>query len=326
MQSTTPSWLPADPELRVIVSCTARLRGGGPRRLPDRRDAHGPLAAVLVETREEAEQVLRALDAPGRVLALDVERKQDLDLLAVAREVLQHAVVVPTKPNDATVRSLDVLLTTVLGPDLAGLRAAVVGTGNIGLKAVLLLAERNARVLVHGRDPLAVRRTVEAVAAVVPAHQPAHPAVLSDADADLDLLVTAVSADGVVDEEWLTRLRPGALVVDVGIGNLSPGFIAGAASTGVRVLRLDTRFAEAQVLWPAPGFAERGPARAVLDDVDVVSGGWVGELGVVVVDDVAHPTQVVGVADGRGGLVPAPDQDLGTRERVERVQRVVSGG
>ena len=56
---------------------------------------------VLVETTDQATEVLRALDAPGRVLVLDVERKQDVDLLAVAREVVSSARVVPTKPNDA---------------------------------------------------------------------------------------------------------------------------------------------------------------------------------------------------------------------------------
>ena len=138
------AWLPDLAIDRVIVSCTARARGRAVVRLPDRHDAHGPLAAILVETEAAAREVLTALDRPGRVLALDVERKQAVDLMALARELVRAATVVPTKPNDATVRSLDVLLTHVLGPDLTGVTAGVLGTGNLGLKSALLLAERGA--------------------------------------------------------------------------------------------------------------------------------------------------------------------------------------
>ncbi|QIM21563.1 hypothetical protein G7075_11180 [Phycicoccus sp. HDW14] len=321
--SPQPRWLPADDVDRVIVSCTARLRGVPVRRLPDRHDAHGPLAAVLVETAEAAREVLTALDRPGRTLALDVERKQDLDLPAIAAQVVRHARLVPTKPNDATVRSLDVLLTRVAGLDLAGLTAVVVGTGNLGLKAALLLAERNATVRVSGRDPAAVDRTVAAVAAVLPAFHGAPPRADDPARGPVDLLVTAVSADGVVGAEWLGRLREGATVVDVGIGNVSGGLVEGAPARGVAVVRLDTRLAEAQVLWPAPGVGAAGPAQAELDGVPVVSGGLVGPRGSVVVDDVSDPRQVVGVADGVGGLVPLESLEPWMTERMSRVRHRV---
>ena len=112
------------------------------------------------------------------------------------------------------------------------------------------------------------------------------------------------------------------MVVDVGIGNLSAGFVAGAVAAGVTVLRLDTRACEAQVLWPAPGFGPgEGPTRALVAGVDVASGGLVAERGVVVVDDARSPAQLVGVADGRGGLVPPGALEPADQERVGRVLR-----
>jgi hypothetical protein len=318
--STTPgAWLPRIAHDRVVVSCTARARGEHVVRLPDREDAHGPLAAVMVETEAAARQVFGALDRPGRVLAVDVERKQDVDLMAVARETVRSATLVPTKPNDATVRSLDVLLTHVLGPDLSGIPAGVYGTGNLALKSSLLLAERGAALRVAGRDRSAVLRTVDAVAAVLPAFTTQHPAPLADDDR-LALLVTAVSASNVVGPDWADRLAPGAVVVDAGIDNVSPAFCEAAHALGARVLRLDTRAAEAQVLWPAPGFFDGTFGDGTVDGVRVVAGGVVGRRGDVVVDDRSRPSRVIGVASGSGGLVPHPDLTDEEREGVERVR------
>lgn len=323
--STTPvAWLPDLAIDRVIVSCTARSRGRAVVRLPDRHDAHGPLAAILVETDAAAREVLTALDRPGRVLALDVERKQAVDLMALARELVREATVVPTKPNDATVRSLDVLLTHVLGPDLTGVTAGVLGTGNLALKSALLLAERGATLRVAGRDERAVRRTVDAVAAVLPAFTPERPAPLADGDR-LALLVTAVSASAVVGPEWVERLAPGAVVVDAGIDNVSPSFCQAALAAGATVLRLDTRAAEAQVLWPAPGFFDGTFGRGTVDGVQVVAGGVVGRRGDVVVDDRSRPSQVVGVASGSGGLVAESDLTDEQREGVDRVRTGLLG-
>ncbi len=321
--SPQSGWVPADDVDRVIVSCTARARGVPIRRLPDRRDAHGTLAAVLVETAEAAREVLAALDRPGRTVAIDVERKQDLDLPAIAAQVVRRATLVPTKPNDATIRSLDVLLTRVAGLDLAGLTVVVVGTGNLGLKTALLLAERNAAVRVTGRDARAVDRTVAAVAAVLPAFHTVPPTADVPAEGDVDLLITVVSADAVVGADWLDRLRTGGTVVDVGIGNVSGDLVEQAPARGVDVVRLDTRLAEAQVLWPAPGVGAAGPARAEVSGVLVVSGGLVGPRGAVVVDDVRDPRQVVGVADGVGGLVPPDSLGPSMTERMERVRHRV---
>ena len=151
-------------------------------RLPDRRDAYGVLAAVLVETGAQARTVLTALDRPGRVLAIDVERKQAVDLMAIAREVVREARIVPTKPNDATIRSLDVLLTHVVGPDLTGVGACVLGTGNLGLKASS--SSRSAGRGCTSRAATGPRSLgpSEPSAAVLPRHSPFAPVALSDGD------------------------------------------------------------------------------------------------------------------------------------------------
>jgi hypothetical protein len=321
MAGTEPlSWLPPASYGRVVVTCSARHHGGTPRRLPDRHDFQGLIAAVLVDDPDYVEEVFQRLDQPGRTIYVDVERKQAVDLFAVASEVVRDATLAHTKPNDVTVRSLDVFLTHILGPDLRAVVCGVYGTGNLGFKSALLLAERNAVVYVGGRSGTAVARTVLAINAILPHHHE-HPVRPWGPTDRVNLMVSAVTARRVLGQVWLGQLEPRAHVVDMGIDNFDEEFISGALSVGVTVNRLDTRAAESQVLVPAPGFVDEVYGRARVADVAVVSGGVVGERGVVVVDNLVNPTMVVGVANGMGGLVSENLLTKAERGRITDVQR-----
>ncbi len=318
-----PRWLPSAAYRRVAVSCTARHHGGEPRRLPDRQDSRGAIAAILVDEARQAAEVFRLLDRSDRVIYVDVERKQEVDLFAVAQRVVARATLAHAKPNDVTIRSLDVLVSRELGPDLRAVRCGVYGTGNIGFKTALLLAERNAQVRVAGRSAAAVARTVNAINAILPRYQERPVDSWKPAES-VGLMVTAVTAEGVVDAGWLRRLEPGAWVVDVGIDNLDEGFIAGALADGARVTRLDTRAADGQLPIAAPGFFDDAYGMALVGAVPVVSGGVIADRGVVVVDNLKRPTMVVGIANGLGGLVPWAEVRSEERERLADVERHLS--
>jgi len=54
----------------------------------------------------------------------------------------------------------------------------------------------------------------------------------------------------------------------------------------------------------------------------VVAGGLVGALGDVVVDSITNPTRVVGVADGRGRILPG---GKGFEDRIRMVESALAG-
>jgi hypothetical protein len=314
-----PNWLPSTAYDRVAVLNTARHHGGEPRRLPDRIDFRGSMAAILVDEPRFVEDVFRLLDQQGRTIYIDVERKQAVDLFAVAARVVSKATLAHIKPNDVTVRSLDVFVKHALGPDLRAVRCGIYGTGNLGFKIALLLAECNAKVLIAGRSESSVGRTVTAINAILPRHHQ-QPVESWAGGSTVHLFITAVTARGAVDAKWLDRLEPGAAVIDVGIDNLDGEFIEKALAAGATVNRLDTRAAESQVVEPAPGFFEEVCGSAMVGNIPVVSGGVVRERGVVVVDNLAQPTMVLGVANGLGGLVHRDTWTPDERERVAVVK------
>lgn len=279
------------------------------------------MAAVQVETDDEARELLAGLDADGRVFYLDVERKQKLDLMGVARSLALKATVMPIKPNDITVDAFQAVVGSKFGFDLTDLRIAIVGTGNLGFKFALRLAELGAEVSLHGRDVEKARRLVEMLNRIVPAYT--RHVVSAGIKGPVDILASAVTAEHNIDIGWLPSLAPGALCVDVGINNLSPDFIVAAHRAGHTCMRLDVRSAGDPLPAISNTFFTDVLGRRLIDDVPVVAGGYIGYRGEVVLDEIAAPTRVVGVANGTGGLLPIEQWGPEATEAVGRVSRYI---
>lgn len=304
----------------VMILSTARLRGAGIQRLPDRVDQDRPVAALQVETAEQAARVMSALDRAGRHLYLDVERKHDLDLMGIAAETVRHAQVSTTKPNDTTVGALMATLAHHRGTDHRDRRVCIVGAGNLGFKFALRLAEEGADVALSGRSAIKAQQLAGTINAIVPRYTPY--AVRDQPHEDsIDVLVGAAAAAGVLTEEWLDRLAPHALCIDVGIGTLTPDLVEGAHAQGHEVCRLDVRAADEPLPSYPSRFFETTWGRENAGDHHLVAGGVLGRLGDVVLDRLPDPTAVLGVADGRGGLVPAPSVTPAMEARVEQAAR-----
>ena len=304
---------------QIMVLSTARRHGRGPQRLPDRMDRGRAIAAVQVENDQEARQVLTSLDRPGRRFYLDVERKQDLHLVDLARTTLTHSTFAVIKPNDITVNALEALLAELCEVDVSQMRVAVYGTGNLGFKIALRLAERGGRVSLHGRDAGKASRLCRTMNEVLPPFSPS--AVSTETSSgSIDVLVSAVSADSVITPDWLTRLAPQALCLDVGINNFTADFLEGALSAGHTMMRLDVRSAgDPLPTEPNPFFSEVA-GQIDVDGVTAVAGGYIGKYGDVVLDRITPPSRVVGVANGTGGLLQVEQWSDEIQRSVSRIR------
>lgn len=306
----------------VMVLSTARHHGRGLARLPDRIDRGRRIAALQVETDEQAREVFRRLDRVGIRFVVDVERKQDVDLLRVARELVVKGKYTTIKVNDVTVDALDAVIANHLGPDITDVAVAVVGTGNLGFKFALRLAERGARVAMVGRDRAKAELLCAALNAVLPRFT--RHFVETDTREEVRVLVGAASASHVIGEKWVDRLADHALCVDGGIDNFSPGFIALANRLGHSCVRLDVRAAvDATQVDPNPFFNDVA-GRSTVAGHAVVAGGYVGLSGEVVVDQIKEPHRVVGVANGTGGLLDPQCWDDAQKRAVAEVEASIS--
>ena len=127
------------------------------------------------------------------------------------------------------------------------------------------------------------------------------------------------------DQAFAQHLSRNTYVIDAGIGTLLPEGIAEAQRRGCLLLRVN--------IWPAltgslsaahESLVETREALGweTLGGVSVVAGGAMGQSGDVIVDSVHHPTRVIGVCDGKGGVRFRFGDD--ETERVRRVQTEIN--
>ena len=127
------------------------------------------------------------------------------------------------------------------------------------------------------------------------------------------------------DQRFAKRLSKQTYVLDAGIGAILPDGIAEAQRRGCLLLRVD--------IWPAltgtlsaahDSLMKTSDALGweILDGIPVVAGGAMGQSGDVIVDSVHHPTRVIGVCDGKGGVrFRFSNEDA---ERVRQVQTEIN--
>jgi 4-hydroxy-2-oxovalerate aldolase len=129
----------------------------------------------------------------------------------------------------------------------------------------------------------------------------------------------------LLDRGVMAALDPGSLVFDATIGAVELDAIQEALDRGIRIVRPDMRAAMAGELVAQLGVAATTKelmGRAQIAGWPVVAGGLVGALGDVVVDSITNPSRVVGVADGRGRILPG---GTGFEERIRMVEAALAG-
>jgi 4-hydroxy-2-oxovalerate aldolase len=142
---------------------------------------------------------------------------------------------------------------------------------------------------------------------------------------DADAVIVWAEPSGLT-REHAGRLGKDTVLLDAGIGTLSSEAIAEARSRGVLLVRvniwpvlsgaLEAAHESARVRIECLGWKELG-------GVPVVAGGAMGEAGAIVVDCINHPSRVIGVADGHGGVLYrwGPDDETRVRRVNEEILR-----
>lgn len=118
------------------------------------------------------------------------------------------------------------------------------------------------------------------------------------------------------DEGYAAHLRKGTYLIDAGIKSIVPAGLAKAQEVGALPIRINIWPTLAGTLLAAHVGSQSQAKRGTIDTVPVVSGGAIGERGAIVVDDIEHPSRIIGVADGEGGLM------VHTADFAEQIRRV----
>lgn len=212
------------------------------------------------------------------------------------------------KANDITVDAVWHILSHVKGI-LSGKKIAIVGAGNIGFKIALKLVESGCNVELVRRDVARGTLMADVINAVKPtstfaiAHYNADPL---KASVFADAIIGCTNGIPVITWEMIAAMRPDGVVIDVGKGTIDKGALKKGIEQGVLIIRADV----------APGIDglistirttrnmmknEMG-RRTIQDGIHLVSGGFMGLDGDIVVDNFKTPAFIIGVSNGMGDI------------------------
>ena len=210
------------------------------------------------------------------------------------------------KPNDITVESVWHFLSGLFD-SLSGKRIAIIGSGNIGFKLALKLVECGCHVELVRRDMMRGTLMANAINVTKPISTLAIAHYNNNAlQASLfcDALIGCTNGVPAINIDMIQSMSPKGIIIDVGKGSVFKEALAKAVQSKIKIIRCDiysaldgfisTMYSNKIVMSHKIG------RREIEDGVFVVSGGYMGLLDDVVVDDYLKPSQIVGVANGIG--------------------------
>lgn len=266
------------------------------------------IGSVAVDTPAHVCEVVDAVDGIVDLLLVDGESRPapGRSLLTLAQARAQHSHVLGYLDSEVWVRSV-VQQVAQLVPPSDDRPIVVYGLDRLALNVALALLERHYAVVLTGAPTEAMDAAVSRLRGMAEGrgrveHQ-ARPVAAAHAAA---AVVRFGREAPLMEAEVVAAVAPDGIVFDAGIGCLTDAAMACAHQRGVRMVRPDMRAAlaaELALLVGAARLTQDIMGRGLIAGVPVVAGGLIGRYGELVVDSLAHPTKIVGVADGRGSVI-----------------------
>ena len=239
-------------------------------------------------------------------------------------EYIKKSKVFEFKPNDLTVNATWSFLSQRFR-FLSGKKISILGAGNIGSKLALKLVECGAEVHLHRRDFYKGHHIVhglnlikpEGVIANIHFHQN-----IMQASFLSDILIGASNGHPVIDSDVVNSVKKNCLIVDLGKNNLTKKAIKTAIQHSVEIYRTDvTPAMESYVheVLKMQDILENSYGKKDLGFCNIISGGFFGSFGDIVVDRINNPKRVTGVAQGDGSLKVALNN--GDQSNINRLKK-----
>jgi 4-hydroxy-2-oxovalerate aldolase len=258
------------------------------------------MANVMLAEPARLSDVLEAADPLVNYVLLDAAT------IAIPDGALKMATLLPYSDQAMWARAAVTHVTALMEGDVQGAELAVTGFPELAMPAALRLQALGANVWLYAGLP----------------DEDQMPTLLEIAD-KMDGVLSLSPRQPAVGAEVVAAMDTGSLLYDGGIGSLAEEAVSAAESRGIRVVRVDMRptlAATALELIGARRIVKEHMGRATWGGVDVVAGGLIGHRDEVIVDSIGAPARVIGVADGKGGILAPDPQD----DRVLRVRQAIA--
>jgi len=320
--------LQSENQKAIMISTTAK-HALDFRILPRRTIMGMAMSCFMINDEKVLEETLTFFDGKVDYIYIDIEKKQHVNLFKIARSVVKQSQLVTVKPNDTTLESCDLLIRNQLQDNLYHKKVVVIGTGNLASKLALRLAERQAYVYIKGRSVEKEEAVINGVNLFLPKYTyPIQSFAELKANDNADVVVSFLSGQFTEEESLLPVIGEDSFIIDGGINNFSSDFIQRMLRENINITRLDTRIALPYQMLSGHDFTrtffKEVFGQAQIQGITVASGGYIGPEGTVIVDNIKQPNQVIGIADGRGGVKANEQLSETDGSRIQKIEQTLS--
>jgi len=277
--------------------------------LPIRRTEHLICGAVTVYSLKAAIKIANKIDGEVDYIILDAEQKVN-GLQNQVKSIIKHtskSQVLTFKSSDATADSTDSIISNLFHVPMDK-KVAIIGAGNIGSKVALKLVERGYDVSISRRRLNEAKKIANALNLIKPKYciKKIIPKSSSSIAKNCDLLIGFTNGVPAITSKMVQQMKKNGIILDGGIGTIKSEAITPAIKKGIQVIRVDIRsgFASAMtLLFETKNHLSKTFGHTKIKGIEIVAGGLYGKYGEVVVDSITEPKQLIGIADGKGGII-----------------------
>ena len=268
------------------------------------KNIDGKVDIILSDSEKMIPIHFRKLNS-GEIQRLD--KVEEVRSSNVCFRAIKKSYVFEYKPNDLTINSAWSFLSQRLNY-LDEKKICILGAGNIGSKLALKLVESGADVSIYRRNIDKGTIITDGLNLIKPECVINKIQFYSDAEqasSRADVLIGASNGYPIIDKNIVMNLKRDCLIVDLGKNNLTENAIKIATEYSMNIFRTDvTPAIEAFVheLLKTQDILMHSCGKKDLGFCNIVSGGYFGRNGDIVVDNIDKPLHVLGVAQGNGLL------------------------
>lgn len=274
------------------------------------------LTGIIVFSEVEAELVFREIDGTVDHLFVDCEKKSKnisdgfFNLERLSTELIQKSPVSYFKGNDITVTAIDDFVFNFFKKDkklLGGSNILIIGIGNIGFKIALKLVERGANVYLSSRNLVRTKKLIEVINDVKPRETISNVSLFANQDIPFDgVLFTGLGPLNLNESILMNNVKSDTLILDVGKGSVSEKQIQYLNSVDIGTYRLDIGDVLYNKIYTQLHKSKsfKIPSYVTLENGKrVIETGIAGLKGDILVESLEKMNDIIGVCDGKGGLI-----------------------
>lgn len=275
--------------------------------LPIKKTEHCIFLGITIFEMKIISNILNKIDGKINYVLVDGEQKNEklINLMKYVKKNIHKSEILSFKTNDYTAESADIFLQQLI--DFSKKRkVAIIGAGNIGSKLALKLIERGIDVYISKTKYSDSVKIANALNLIKPNASKAKIIAKSNSNIAKECnVLIGFSNKPSIEIKMVKQMSKNGIIIDGGIGTIHQDAIEFAQKRKIKIFRLDIRAGFSgymTTLFKTKELLRDTIGAKKIKNIQIISGGFYGKIGDIVVDNLASPTEIIGIADGKGGL------------------------